>query len=142
MYHAFQQFESALAAFHAAQEINHDLLEELSTYNRRHEQGLLCLKIGDVYRDGRRLETALEYYQRALAAYEELVKDAPTPLHKRGLQTAFSRINNIRFSQQRFKGIPSPELFQSQGATPLPSLGVSQGLRTSTPERLPSGQQR
>jgi len=134
MYHAFHQYESALASYRAAMEINQELISEMATANRRHEQSLLHIKVGDVYKDNKRYEEAFEHYQFALSTYQELTQEAPIPLHHRGLQTAFSRLNALRLEQQRLTAIPAtPELLQEfyeqrQG-----------GVRASSMDRLGGG---
>ena len=113
MYHAFHQYESALASYHASMEINQELIEEVATSNRRHEQAVLHIKIGDVYRDGKRYDEALQHFQYALGVYEELIQELPIPIHHRGLQIAFSRINALRIDQQRLTAIPAtPEMMK------------------------------
>ena len=140
MYHAFHQYESALASYHAAMEINKELISEMATTNRRHEQSLLHIKVGDVYKDHKRYEEAFQSYHFALASYQELAQEAPIPLHHRGLQTAFSRINALKLQQQRLTAIPAtPEVMQEfhmDGRDPSAPWGAGGGVRAPSMDRL------
>ena len=146
MYHAFHQYESSLASYRAAMEINQELISEMATANRRHEQSLLHIKVGDVYKDNKRYEEAFEHYHFALSTYQELTQEAPIPLHHRGLQTAFSRLNALKLEQQRLTAIPAtPELLQEfydqrQGGDPRSAAwGAQGGGRAPSMDRLGGG---
>ena len=108
----------------------------MATTNRRHEQAVLHIKVGDVHKDNKSYSEALEHFQYALGSYEELISEAPIPIHHRGLQTAFSRINALRVEQQRLTAIPAtPEVLQQLGEYGGQYLGQA-ALRTSSLENI------